>query len=99
MYLNKGESVEAGCSQRVPTVSIPISWAFENNTEIWLKGVNFKVFEIPVSIHGDFNLLVNSSLYDFHNTTFLCQFHDFFGRFLFHPVTFLVYGKLKDILT
>ena len=58
MYLNKGESVEAGCSQRVPTVSIPISWAFENMTEIWLKGVNLKVFEIPVSIHGDFNLLV-----------------------------------------
>jgi len=98
MYLNKGESVTAGCSQRVPTVSIPISWAFENNTEIWLKGVN-KVFEFPVSIRGDFNLLVNSSLYDFHDMTFLCQFHDFFGGFLFNPVTFIVYGKLEDTLT
>ena len=96
MYLNKGETVIAGCSQRAPTLSIPISWAFENTTEIWLKGIDFRVFpnsEIPVSIYGDFNLLVDSSLYDFHSTTFVCQFDSFRG-FLVNPISFLVYGKL-----
>jgi len=96
VYLNKGDIVVVGCSQRLQRDAnpYPIAWAFENTTEIWLRGidVNFRP-EIPVSIVGDFNLLIDSNQYDFHNTTLLC-YSLLDNQLLSNPVTFLVYGKL-----
>ena len=99
MYLTKGDTAIAGCSQRSETVGIPISWAFENTTEILVRGIPGKVFEeseIPLSTFGDFNLLIDSNQYDFHNTTVVCQFNTFFDGLLQNPVTFFVYGKLSQ---
>ena len=94
MYLNKGDTIIAGCSSDRAIDSIPIAWAFENNTEILFTGFDIPLFDIPLSLYGRTNLLVNSTEYDYHNETYLCQLLLLSGgHFLSAPVTFFVYGK------
>lgn len=100
MYLNKGESVIAGCSVTAFD-SIPLAWAFENNTEILLTGFDIHIVkDVPLSLYGHTNLLVNSSEYDYHNATYLCQLLVESGNVYFSvPVTFFVYGECSKCLS
>lgn len=94
MYLNKGETVVAGCSVNKALDSIPIAWAFENHTEFLYTGVNLPLYDIPLSLYGQTNLLVNSTQYDHHNETYLCQLLLLSGSYFYtSPVTFFVYGE------
>ena len=95
MYLNKGDTATAGCTVTTHD-SIPIAWALDNHTEILLTGFGIHVItSIPLSLYGPTNLLINSSEYDYHNATYLCQLlSDSGSEYLSVPVTFFVYGKL-----
>lgn len=94
MYLSKGDTVIAGCSVTVID-SIPLAWAFENNTAILYAGFDDIPPTIPVSLYGHTNLLLNSSVeYDYHGKTFLCQILLSSGhQYITAPVTFFVYGE------
>lgn len=98
MYLNKGDTVIAGCSVTTHD-SIPIAWAFENHTEILLTLFGIQIIEsIPLSLYGPTNLLINSSEYNYHNATYLCQLLSDSGKgYLSVPVTFFVYGKYDKV--
>ena len=91
MYLNKGDTVIAGCSSNSIN-NLPIAWAYENKTEFYFAGFDFLLDATPLSLYGHTNLLVNSTGYDFHNVTYLCQLL-WEGFFINAPVTFFVYGK------
>ena len=97
MYLNKGDTAIAGCSVTAHD-SIPLTWAFENNTEILYTGFVIHLIEsIPLSLYGPTNLLINSSEYNYHNATYLCQLLSNSGNeYLTAPVTFFVYGKYNN---
>lgn len=96
MYLNKGDTVIVGCSSNAPVDSIPLAWAFENNTEFLYTGLNFLLVNIPLSLYGHTNLLVDSTQYDYHNVTYLCQLLWNSGNLFFNaPVTFFVYGEYE----
>lgn len=99
MYLNKGDTVIAGCSINIPIDSTPLSWAFENHTEILYAGVNLHlVKDVPLSLYGRTNLLVNSKQYNYHDATYLCQILlQSGGHFATVPVTFFVYGEYDKI--
>ena len=94
IHLNKGDIAIAGCSV-APYDSIPLVWAFQNHTEILYTGFNIHLIEsVPLSLYGPTNLLINSSEYDYHNATYLCQLLSDSGKgYLSVPVTFFVYGK------
>ena len=98
MYLNKGDTVIAGCSSSGAVDSIPLAWAFENNTEFLFTSFNLLFFDIPLSLYGHTNLLVNSAQYDYHNVTYLCQLLWNSGGLFFNaPVTFFVYGECNEV--
>jgi len=98
MYLNKGDTVIAGCSTNIPIDSTPLSWAFENHTEILYEGINIKIVDVPLSFYGPTNLLVDTKKYNYHNVTYLCQILLLSGgRFATVPVKFFVYGKYDKI--
>ena len=94
MYLNKGDTIIAGCSVNKAVDSIPIAWAFENHTEFLYTGINILLFDIPLSLYGHTNMLVNSTKYDHHNATYLCQLLLLSGSYFYtSSVTFFVYGE------
>ena len=98
MYLNKGDTVIAGCSSDEALDSIPLAWAFENTTEFLFTSFDLLVFDIPLSLYGHTNLLVDSSKYDFHNVTYLCQLLWNSGGLFFNaPVTFFVYSEYDEV--
>ena len=100
MYLNKGDTVIAGCSSDIAIDSIPIAWAFENNTEFLFTGFNIPLFDIPLSLYGHTNLLLNSTEFDYHDKTYLCQLLWRSGNVFFNaPVTFFVYGEYDKVTT
>lgn len=101
MFLNKGETVVAGCSNYKAIQGFPLAWGFENGTEFYFTGeINFKVeafSHIPLSLYGYSNLLVNSSTnYNFHNVTYLCLYFSE-AKSVSVPVTFFVYGGYNKV--
>ena len=73
----------------------------ENNTEFLFTGFNVPaLFNIPLSLYGHTNLLVNSTGYNYHGQTYLCQLLLSSGsEFFSAPVTFFVYGKNDEGLS
>ena len=96
MHLNKGDTVVAGCSSNGAIDSFPITWAFENNTEFLFTAFGHFAVDLPLSLYGHTNLLIDSAGYDYHGVTYLCQLLLSSGRQFFSaPVTFLVYSKYE----